>query len=350
MPPEDEKPLEILKLLFGPNAKGVLGIQAMIPLPLRPTAPGNDRFFKIADNVVGAQPNHIMTVLSALGQSIVPIVAMVPGEETIRCLGTGFFISWSGLLITAAHVIIDPIERNYGGVREVEGIGWDMSQLDLGVMVATNPIFQQPDWVFRKIEWSGLLATRTESPLLFGRRDLKLSADTAICKVETALSDVPYQPLAIVQPGIRGVGLQVGKRAVAIGYGAMADIPLEEQPDGSRRGAIQFDLHVAQGQILERFPENDVDAQVRTPGPCFSASLTLPPGMSGSPIFDDERIYVHGVVSSGLQDEHGPTDLGYGSMLTPSLGIPLKFMQDKTLVDLLREGGQGMPRLSIADA
>jgi hypothetical protein len=58
-------------------------------------------------------------------------------------------------------------------------------------------------------------------------------------------------------------------------------------------------MHVSTGIILERFPDNLVKKQVPSPGPCFSASLRLPHGMSGAPIFDDEGVYAHGVVSTG---------------------------------------------------
>lgn len=337
-------------MIFDRRVDGSYFIRNAVPLPLRPDDESATDFFRVRDDILTAQPNYVSTILSTLGQSIVPIVAMVPGENALRCLGTGFFVSATGLMITAAHVIMDPIERNYGGVRPIGDIGWDMSGLNLGVMVATNPLFQQPGWLFRNIEWAGLLARYAENPLPFARRDLRLTCDTAICKVEDPPSDGIYQPLSIIQPGIEGVGLAVGKSAMAIGYGAMRDVELETSSTGLVEGDFGFVLHVAHGRILERFPDNDLKQEVRTPGPCFSASLRLPPGMSGSPIFDDERIYVHGVVSGGLQDRCGPTDLGYGSMLSASMALPIEFLDHKSLIDLISEGVQGMVRLRIAGA
>ena len=47
------------------------------------------------------------TIRSFVGESVVPVVANVRGENWLRCIGTGFFVSCTGLLITAAHVIIN---------------------------------------------------------------------------------------------------------------------------------------------------------------------------------------------------------------------------------------------------
>jgi hypothetical protein len=72
--------------------------------------------------------------------------------------------------------------------------------------------------------------------------------------------------------------------------------------------------------------------------------------MSGSPIFDDERIYVHGVVSKGWEDENGPTDFGFGSMLAHSLALPIKPLGDKALLELQKSNDHGMPKLSVPGA
>jgi hypothetical protein len=64
--------------------------------------------------------------------------------------------------------------------------------------------------------------------------------------------------------------------------------------------------------------------------------------MSGGPIFDGEGIYVHGVVSKGWEDEAGPMKLSFGSMLAPSLHLPIARMNEASLVDLLRKQSEGM--------
>jgi S1-C subfamily serine protease len=85
---------------------------------LGPERSGQD-FFAVRDDIVITQAAPIGgTIRSVLGESIVPVVAVANGEQRVRCIGTAFFISCSGLLVTAAHVITDPIDRQYGNVRE----------------------------------------------------------------------------------------------------------------------------------------------------------------------------------------------------------------------------------------
>lgn len=263
----------------------------------------------------------------------------------MRCLGTGFFVSATGLLITAAHVVTDPIDRDYGGVRKTDEKGWSSADLTLGVMMSVAP----HAWAFRAIEWAQFLSDPSERPLPLLGSDLRLLSDTAICQVARSAGEF-FQPLTIIQSGIRGAGLAVGKTATAIGFGAMQDTPLELHDAGHVTGDFSFDLYASTGSIAEHMPDNSVNRQALTPGPVFRASLKLPGGMSGSPIFDDEGIYVHGVASSGLEEPEGLADYGIGSMLAASLHIPIKPLEGKTLLELLKSGNLGMARLSLPGA
>lgn len=344
-----ETTLELLKLFFGADQSGEWEIQSIFGVSLKPASSAKDGFFKIEDDLVTAQPAIFGTTGSILGQSIVPIVAQVNGENTLRCIGTGFFVSCTGLLITAAHVITDPIERQYGGTKEIDSFTWQASELKFGVLIRLNPLTQGDGYVFRNIEWATFLASRTEAPIPIADLDLRLTSDTAICKVPQLAVGVPYQPLAIVQSGIVGTGMTVGKTATAVGYGEMKDVELTQNSDGSFNGDFSFDLHASTGKIIERFPNNLVERQVPTPGACFSGELLLPGGMSGSPIFDDEGIYVHGVVSKGWVDESGPTRFGFGSMLAHSMSVPIRSLGGKTLLDLHKEKEHGFPKFSGPD-
>jgi hypothetical protein len=69
--------------------------------------------------------------------------------------------------------------------------------------------------------------------------------------------------------------------------------------------------------------------------------------MSGSPIFDHEGIYVHGVVSTGWEDASGVAKLGYGSMLAPSLGVPIRPLGNRTLLQMFDSEDHGIPKLSV---
>jgi hypothetical protein len=336
---------EILLLHFGKNKRDKWAADAFLPLSLKPQVNIQAGHFKLADDLVTAQPNHLGTTSFFLGQSIVPIVAHVPGEKILRCLGTGFFISCTGLLITATHVITDPIERQYGDVKELDSLTWEASNLKIGVMLPTNPLLQEKGFIFRDIEWATFLGARSESPLPVAGVDLKLTTDTAVCKVAQLAPGIPHQPLAIVQAGMVGTGMTVGKMATALGYGAMRDVELTWEAEKILSGDFFFELHVSAGKILEQFPDNLTEKNVSTPGACFSAELALPAGMSGSPIFDDEGIYVHGVVSKGWEDEHGLANFGYGCMLLQSLGLPISRLGNKSLYELQQGDEHGFPKL-----
>ena len=144
--------------------------------------------------------------------------------------------------------------------------------------------------------------------------------------------------------------MAIGKTATAIGYGEMQDVELTPENDSVASGDFHFGLHLSTGIIQERFPDNEKTRQVPTPGACFSASILLPAGMSGSPIFDDERIYVHGVASKGWEDKNGPIDFGYGSMLAHSLMRPIKPLNNQSLLDLHSSNDHGMANLSVPGA
>jgi len=67
-------------------------------------------------------------------QSIVPVVAWLEGEHAMRCIGTASIISCTGYLLTAAHVVMDPIEAGYGAVRD--GVQVRMQDnLNFGVLI-----------------------------------------------------------------------------------------------------------------------------------------------------------------------------------------------------------------------
>jgi len=346
--------MEIVKPIFA-MIGGKFVIQDLLSLKLAPADGYGDDFYKVKRDIflgsgfVGGLPNFGL-ITEVMGQSIVPVVANVPGENFLRCLGTGFFISCSGILATAAHVIADPIDREYGVPIQMTERKIYLKGIKMGVMLPVNSAFHGIKcYVYRAIEWSMFLAESRENPLPIKNIDLKLSADIAICKIESSPDGHPYQPLSIVQKGMKGIGLTVGKKARAIGYGDMRDVDLSPAGPKTMAGDFRFDLFVSHGAILQRFPDNFTSKEASAPGPCFSAEMKLPGGMSGSPIFDDEGIYVHGVVSRGLEDESGLASYGYGCMLAPSLMLPLDVFEGRSVFDLLASGDHGITRITAPD-
>lgn len=233
--------MKILKTFWQRRSDGVWQGVAIKGLDLKGERETRDDLFRVQEDIVLTQATpgpgipfqSVGTIRSFVGESVVPIVANVRGENRLRCVGTGFFVSCTGLPITAAHVITDPIERKYGGVTEQDDVTWLMRQLNFGVLVPTNPIFQRRGFVFYPFEWTMFLAEKRDNPIPFRGVDLKLNSDIAICKVPGRADGAAHQPLAIVQSGIRGASLVVGASVGAIGYPGMSDIELVRDASGA---------------------------------------------------------------------------------------------------------------------
>jgi len=163
--------MKIMKLFWQRRQDGIYAIVDMKGLDLLgPERSGQD-YFAVRDDIVLTQTPLIGgTIRSVLGESIVPVIAVANGEQRVRCIGTAFFISCSGLLVSAAHVITDPIDRRYGNVREGDDQVIETQGLAFGVLVPNNPLFQAPGFAFYPFEWSMLMAQRRDAPFSFRGR------------------------------------------------------------------------------------------------------------------------------------------------------------------------------------
>ena len=137
--------MKVLKIFWQQKRDCVYGGVAMQGLDLLgPDCTGAD-FFVVQDDIVVTQHPPIGgTIKSVMGESIVPVVALVAGQNKVRCVGTAFFVSCTGLLITAAHVVTDPIDRKYGNVKVGDDGSLRAYEMNLGVLVPNNPLFQIP--------------------------------------------------------------------------------------------------------------------------------------------------------------------------------------------------------------
>lgn len=140
----------ILKTIWRKNEAGVWASHDLQGIDLKPREGFAKDYFKIESemNLMTQRPGPIMNNFFAtfgtteflVRQSIVPIVAWNDGDEDIRCIGTGFFISASGLLLTAAHVLRDPVDENYASATQVDKNSYKLSEkLRFGILLPANP-------------------------------------------------------------------------------------------------------------------------------------------------------------------------------------------------------------------
>ena len=342
-----------LKQIWIRRGDGQWAVTDLIGLDLKGKKADSDAFFEVQNDLavkqgMGTPPG---TIKSVMGESIVPVIAKVHGEERFRCIGTGFFISCTGLLVTAGHVVMDPIERKYGGVTEVDDRSWTTNNMDLGVLVRKNPLFFGRGFDFYPIEWSAFLAEKIDEVMPFQKRSkLKLRVDVAICKVRSRPNGAAHQPLTIIQPGIKGTSLKIGANVRALGYPCMPEM-FGRAPNGTCQlsNNKNLEMYVSSGKLKDWVPDNLANPSLPAPGPCFTFDAKIPGGMSGGPIFDHEGIYVHGVVSMGSDNEAGTDAFSYGAMLGAALNIPIAMMNGATLSQLHAGHTEGMAILKGGD-
>lgn len=145
------KKIEIMKSVWKKGPDGKWNLHDMKSLELKPKTGFSDDYFKIEStlNLLTKSPGGLggfAELFSTFGmteellrRSIVPVVAWNDGDEEIRCIGTGFFISASGLLMTAAHVVRDPVDEDYTSMQPVSKGHKFGENFHMGVMLPVNP-------------------------------------------------------------------------------------------------------------------------------------------------------------------------------------------------------------------
>jgi hypothetical protein len=343
----------ILKSLWKKNEAGVWAVHDIKGIDLRPREGFEADYFKIKDEVIllTQQPGAVMRDFFAsfghteflVRQSIVPIVAWNEGDRGMRCIGTGFFISASGLLMTAAHVIRDPIDEQYANYSQIgdRAFRFDKS-LHMGVLLPANPamknspsdVFNVPDEIraansfIAPVEWAMHWGQEVVGPLFHMKPEYKLDLDVAVCKVVENQIGSSYQPLNIGQHE-----LKIGDRAVAIGYAEMENIQFGEH------AAYEPSLVVSVGSVTNIYPDNITKKETTTPGPCFEFDAKIPGKMSGAPILVGSGILAKGVVSRSWQDERRAS----GGLIAPMMDLGLA--NGKSLIQIIRDGSEGMAQV-----
>lgn len=336
----------VLKAIWRKNPAGEWIVHDLKGVNLKPRDGFNQYFFKIADELemLTSTPGDIMSnIFSTFGsteflvrQSIVPVVSWRTGDANIRCIGTGFFISATGLLITAAHVVRDPVDEGYAKFQKVDEKTRKFDDdLMFGVLLPINPAMSTAPFIdlpdaLREakclvvpFEWTQHWGNDVESPI-FGRApEHKLDLDVAVCKVRQHPFVGPYQPIIIGKHR-----LKVGDRAVAIGYAEMKDIEIGK--------FVEPELVVSIGTVTEVYADNITEKHNSTPGPNFEFTAKIPGRMSGSPILVGSGIIAKGVVSRSWQDEN----LATGCLVAAIMDLPM--LDGESITSLQGTGRAGI--------
>jgi hypothetical protein len=346
-----EFPLAILKSLWVRGSNGLWAISDMKGLTLKSETKSDDRYFLLCGDIelMTNYPNGKFTdVLSLFGtvdylmqQSILPVVAWIEGETAIRCIGTASIISCTGYLITAAHVLLDPLEAGYGATR-VGGKVQHREDLNFGVMIpymapagGINFAKAFRFFPFEKMwAWGGW----KQSPLLHEDDRWEYLTDVAVCKIQEMPNGQAHQPLNMsLHPFVPG------EEAYSLGYAEMPDIQINPKTGGIADSAFRLNIYVTAGNIFNTFPQNHVAREVSTPGPCFDFNARVPGKMSGAPVFGAQGAVIRGVVSRSFSGE----EHAYGSMLGPAMELPLDEpeVRGRSLRTLLEHGNEGMSQV-----
>jgi hypothetical protein len=334
----------ILKSLWGRSADGRWKITALKGLMLKPLPGSDPTFFRIESQMElmterpGSNIHGIFGAFGStdflVGQSILPVVAWADGERAMRCIGTAYVISCTGYLITAAHILLDPVERGYGDVVREGNLLQTGRGLNMGVVVPLNPIFGLRGYRFFGFERAHFWGEWKESPLFHVDDRFHYQTDVAVCKIAEMPTGVAHQPLNLSLGPVR-----VGDRVYALGYALMDDIPIEYRSEVPSIPEFAHDIWVSVGDVMNVYPKNLTRKDVPAPGPCFDFSAKIPGKMSGGPILGGDGAAVRGVVSRSFSRENH----AFGALLAPALHFPLG--DDQTLKTLMEAGTEGIPRV-----
>jgi hypothetical protein len=335
----------ILKSLWSRRPDGQWAITDLKGLILKPVAgsdPGFFRFERQMELMTERPSRNIHDVFRSVGsndfllaQSILPVVAWADGENAVRCIGTAYLISCTGYLITAAHVLLDPVERGYGKVARNGNLLEPGPGLHMGVFVPLNPMFGARGYRFFGFERSCFWGTWEGSPLVHVDDQFRYQTDVAVCKIAEMPTGAAHQPL-----GLSLLPVRAGERVFAFGYALMDDIPIVEYRNGAPvTREFDHDIWVSVGEVMNVYAENLVTKEVPAPGPSFDFRAKIPGKMSGAPILGADGAVVRGVVSRSFSgDTHA-----FGSMLGPALHLPL--WEGKTLRELMERGSEGIAKV-----
>lgn len=336
-------PIAILKALWA-RENGSWVISSMKGLELKPKVGYEQDYFAIDSRIELLSEGNFANmhqVMAAVGptdfllrQSILPVVSWHDGDDHIRCIGTGSLVSCSGYVITAAHVLMAPVEEGYGIARNGDGLTID-DNFQFGVFIPFVDVSGQPGIRYFPFESYWVWGQWRRSPLVHEPDRFEYFTDLAICKIAEQPNEVVHQPLNMsLNP------FSIGEAAYSIGYAEMSDIPITYNDGKMRIAKHSADLFVSVGEVTEIFPQNHLEKAVLAPGPCFTFKAKIPGKMSGAPVFGGGGAIIRGIVSRSWSGERDAT----GAMLEPAMHLPLNEAgtTDRTLLSLVQDKTEGI--------
>lgn len=343
-------PIAVMKSLWKRDEAGRWAIHAIKEMKLSGVDSGDQRYFLLSGELemLTDRPGGFSDVMSLVGnvdyliqQSIVPVVAWIEGESQIRCVGTASIVSCSGYVLTAAHVILDPLEAGYGATSVAKQVKY-RDDLNFGVLVPYwtpwRGIYFRKAYRFFPFVQMRAWGNWIESPLFHEGDRWEHLTDVAVCKIQEMPGGQAHQPLNLsLNP------FQIGEDAYALGYSEMPDIEIDPKTGSLMDDEFRLQTYVTTGNILNTFPQNHIERVVSTPGPCFDFDARVPGKMSGAPVFGGRGIVIRGVVSRSFSGE----EHAYGSMLGPVMDLPLfpPGMPQASLRSLLDGGTEGIAKI-----
>jgi Trypsin-like peptidase domain len=229
--------------------------------------------------------------LTQFNSVVVPVVVVDPKQ--IRCVGTAFDISPSGLFVTARHVI-DEAEKLCKETPDSStavlwvgsGEGEDVPDLLGGIVTVSHFTKDDANGSDLGLLRAGML--KDGEPYLF-----------PICRLSARVA-------------------KVGTKILAMGY-ARFNIKSDTSTEQLRQIVFEHNFSVSTGEVLQVFREGrdtfrDLDGNFtgRLPTVCFETSARFDPGMSGGPVFD-ENFSVCGIIATGLESDELPSDRSFAS-------------------------------------
>jgi hypothetical protein len=240
--------------------------------------------------------------LTEFNSVVVPVVVIDP--QRIRCVGTAFNISPSGLFVTARHVIDEAVKLCEETEKSNIAVLWVGSGEDEDV--------------------PGLLGGMI--PVSHFTKDNANGSDLALLRAGMLKDGEPYLfPICRLSARVPKTSIKI----LAMGY-ARFNVKSDTSTEDLREIVLQHNFSISTGEVLQVFREGrdtfrDLDGNYtgRLPTVCFETSARFDPGMSGGPVFD-ENFSVCGIIATGLESDEIPSDRSFAS------GTPFLFMLGMT--------------------